>query len=184
MVDPPMVGVWGQDPSVPGVGLEPTCPEGLGGLSPLRLPVPPSGRERPDGSAQATRRSAGSSSSWASAATASHSRVRNREASMLSSRLATTTPSIMSARTATQVRSRSRTDTTTPVGRRRMDRSRPTVRGGLRKLGATNPSRRATCPRVRAAAANLSDVASMAMSIPTPCDSARRCRRRSVGSPA
>jgi hypothetical protein len=68
--------------------------------------------------------------------------------------LATTTPSIMSAITAPRGRPVSRIDTTAPSGRRRIDRSMPTSRGGHRKLGPTSPRRRASRVRARAAAAN------------------------------
>jgi hypothetical protein len=166
---------------------------GLGGLSPLRLPVPPPGRCR-HGSPQATRAGSGTarngarpaplrpdaaarggrvgSARPASPSTADQSRVRTLAASDPTRRLAATTPSIMSASTATQGRPFSRIETTAaPSARRRNVRSTSTRRGGLRKPGTSSPSRRATRPSVRAAAANRRDVASMSTSVSTPCDS-------------
>ncbi len=60
------------------------------------------------------------------------SSVRMRSAAGGRSPLAMTTPSIMSAITAPRGRPCSRIDTTAPSGRRRIDRSTPTSRGGHR----------------------------------------------------
>ena len=78
----------------------------------------------------------------------------------------------MSAVTADQGRSFSRTDTVQePDVARRNERSAPRSRGGLRKPGTCRPRPRATRPRVRAAAANRTDVASMTAIFPRRCDS-------------
>ena len=97
--------------------------------------------------------------------------VRHWSAAPPDRALATTTPSTMSASTATQGRPRRRTDTVAaPSGRRRMERSTPTSRGGLRNAGTASPRRRAAWARLRAAAAKRRDVASIPAIIPTPSD--------------
>ena len=88
-----------------------------------------------------------------------HRSERARLARRRSSRLTATTPSIMSATTAAHGRPRTRTDTTPPWACRRTVRSRPTSRGGVRKVGAANPNRRAAAASARAAVAKSTVVA-------------------------
>lgn len=64
------------------------------------------------------------------------------------------TPSTMSAATATYGRPRVRTATTHQSSERRMVRSIPGTRGGLRNDGALRPRARAARPSARAASAN------------------------------
>ena len=72
--------------------------------------------------------------------------------------LVTITPSIMSPTMAAHGRPLSCTATTAPLATRRSERSTPTIRGGQRKLGATNPRRRTSRPIVRAAWAKSREV--------------------------
>ena len=82
------------------------------------------------------------------------------------------TPSIMSPTTADHGRPFNRTDTVQlPERLRRSERSASRSRGGLRKPGTTRPAPRVTWPKVRAAAANRTEVASMAPIIASGCDS-------------
>jgi len=104
---------------------------------------------------------AGSAGARPDATAADHSARRACPASKSSSRSALMSPSIMSANTAGHGRSRRRTETTAPPsGRRRMVRSTPTTRGGLRNAGTPRPSARAADPSPRTAAAKRSEVAS------------------------
>lgn len=101
---------------------------------------------------------------------ASHSSVRKRSARGETNLFATTEPSIMSATTAIRGRPLTRTDTVAPPSQRLRLRSTPTIRGGHRNPGATNPRLRSSRPKVRAVAANSVVVASMS----------RRVSRRGV----
>ena len=131
---------------VPGAGLEPARCCHPGGLSPLRLPIPPSGQER----VQATREVGAAcaedgrefETSTVNCNIVRHNCVRTRSASGGSRRLMQMTPSIMSPMAAVNGRSEMRTATTPPSlsRERRMLRLTPTMRGGLRKPGTTRSS--------------------------------------------
>ena len=87
---------------------------------------------------------------------ARQSSLRTRAASCGGSSLARTTPSIMSATTAGHERPRLRTDTSAePSAPRRIVRSTPATRGGVRNDGTCNPNDVAATVRRRPASANL-----------------------------
>lgn len=75
----------------------------------------------------------------------------------------------MSARAATQGRPLMRTETVAlPSERRRIVRSTPSRRGGLRNDGWARQRSRATPVNSRAAVANLKDMASLGTTVPDP----------------
>ena len=138
-----------------------TPPERPGGLSPLRLPIPPPGPAStvPRSTCPQSRTGYAAASSPESS-TASHNAARARSALAPDRPFATTTPSIMSATTADHGRPRSATATVGTPPRRRSVRWTPSSPGGERNPGTTRERNLAACPRERAAAANRRLVAS------------------------
>ena len=159
---------------VPGVGFEPTRPCWAEGFKPSASAIPPPGpaltllgrpSRKPTQAACGTSPGSGNSNSGLPAAAvaassmssvARQSSLRTRAASCGGSSLARTTPSIMSASTAGQARPRLRTDTSTePPGPRRIVRSSPATRGGVRNAGTCSSITVAAAARRRPASANL-----------------------------